>query len=143
MTSNSRRKSHKKNKHSSREYSDVDEDVKMKEMNASSDDKENGVSIKEYATPSNRRKKKTNGEDEKIDSANLDDKKSKSKSNEFLKLVGESKSISIKKDDIYSANVDESKDDKEPKDNDRRSEREKKNNEWPVEGVRNIELEME
>lgn len=120
MTSSSRIKSHKKNKHSSRECSDVDKDVKMKEMNVSNDDKENEVSnkvskdslvsggkgklgkdlsgvhrngnlLEEYALPTKRRKEKTNGKEEKFDVANLDDKKSNSKLKEFLKVVGESK----------------------------------------------------
>ncbi|XP_024986632.1 uncharacterized protein DDB_G0283697-like [Cynara cardunculus var. scolymus] len=90
MPRSSRSKSHKQSKHSSREYTDFDEDVKMKERNDNSDGKKNGVSVKdskdslasgekrklgkdldgshangsvseEYATPSKRRKDKIHG----------------------------------------------------------------------------------
>lgn len=90
MPRSSRSKSHKQSKHSSREYSDFDEDVKMKERNDNNDGKKNGVSVKvskdsllsgekrklgkdldgshangsvseEYATPSKRRKEKIHG----------------------------------------------------------------------------------
>ncbi|KAI3707117.1 hypothetical protein L6452_25345 [Arctium lappa] len=90
MPRSSRSKSHKQSKHSSREHSDFDEDVKMKERNDNNDGKKNGVSVKvskdsllsgekrklgkdldgihangsvseEYATPSKRRKERIHG----------------------------------------------------------------------------------
>ncbi|KAI3522481.1 hypothetical protein L1887_00290 [Cichorium endivia] len=142
MPRSSKSKSHKQSKHSSREYSDFDEDVK--ERDYISGGKENGASIKdskdflvsgekrkldkdlscvhgndnvseEYATPTKRRKERTHGGEDKVDAANLHAKKLKSK--ELSKEKDESKSDSENRGEKKSDKESGRKDGRHSKEN--------------------------